>query len=140
MSSPPTPPVTPVVLVPSHFVPHGVHLAWAWGLLILCFMPRACALRLDPRCSDRWNVASRACLQAAKRMPREAFTLTNSLLGPPGLSLAWQLVERRWHLNCGLGQLNSSGSQVHTRCHVAMAFSSVRTVILSVSIWISHFG
>ena len=32
------------------------------------------------------------------------------------------------------------GPKVHTRCHVSTAFSSVRTVILSVSIWISHFG
>ena len=91
------------------------HIEFTWSGLgdssfsALCSGP--VLLGLDPWCSDRWNVASRGCLQAAKRMPRGALTLTNSLLGPPGLSSAWQLVERRWHLNCGLGRLNSSGGQ-----------------------------
>lgn len=94
MSSPPTPPVTPVVAVPvtsSHAESAGLGLGTPHSLLY------AQGLRfwgLDPRAQTDGTLPAGPVASCQKDAQR-AFTLTNSLLGPPGLSSAWQLVEKK---------------------------------------------
>ena len=100
MSSPPSSPVTPVVLVPNYFVPYWVHLVWAWGFFILCFMLRPCAsgarslmLRQMERCQQGLFAS---CQKDAQRRPySDKFTpgTPRSILSPAagGEKMASQL-------------------------------------------------